>query len=223
MSQGRPGDIRPFVPKGPLKELLEPAGRDQALRMVAGYFAEGAQPFSGRRFERFAGGGDREAVADVITADDLIATTMLGVTISGDSAIAILETEREKLSALLADVSKTDTFENLTTEQILDPEWPATKLYWALRDRSIPDVGETKATKMLARKRPHLVPIIDSFVRAQVQDEHGLVWAPLHLWLTDNGRENAQWLRSLGDEAGLPDISTLRIFDVLAWRSGTGK
>ncbi|WP_406130679.1 DUF6308 family protein [Streptomyces canus] len=36
-------------------------------------------PFTGSRFEHLAGGGDRQAVANVVTADDLIAVQTLSV------------------------------------------------------------------------------------------------------------------------------------------------
>lgn len=56
---------------------------DQAISDLRCYFGTGlldkAVPFTGSRFEHLAGGGDRQAVANVVTADDLIAVQTLSV------------------------------------------------------------------------------------------------------------------------------------------------
>ncbi|MFE6937526.1 DUF6308 family protein [Streptomyces chartreusis] len=51
----------------------------------------GAASFTGRRFEHLAGGGDRPAVANVVTADDLIELQTLSVTIPAQGALDVLE------------------------------------------------------------------------------------------------------------------------------------
>jgi hypothetical protein len=87
----------------------------------------------------------------------------------------------------------------------------------------LPGVGQTKATKLLARKRPHLAPIQDSVITKELGVAKAY-WKPLHRWLTQSGSANAQRLEHLRDQAGLGSkISLLRTFDVLAWRVGSGK
>jgi Family of unknown function (DUF6308) len=77
--------------------------------------------------------------------------------------------------------------------------------------------------KMLARKRPHLVPILDAIVTQELSIHHGLFWLPLHTWLTVDDRANHRHLESLRSRAGLgTDISVLRVFDVLTWMTGEG-
>lgn len=205
-----------------LAHVLSPAGKGGAVRLLEVYFAplrEGG--FEGGRFERFAGGGDRDEVANRYTAEDLVAVTMLSVDVPANAALRILETESDEFAGFLSALSASDRFDALPPETITDGRWPVLTLYRRLRD--LPGVGETTATKLLSRKRPHLVPIIDSVVRRELGRVRGPFWVPLHRWLTADDRANAIRLRQLGDEAGLADISVLRIFDVLAWRVGSGK
>ena len=103
----------------------------------------------------------------------------------------------------------------------LGDTWPVRALYNELL--SIPDVGETTACKLLARKRPHLVPILDTVVTQELSIVHGQFWLPLHDWLAADDRAHHLHLESLRSRAGLgPDISVLRVFDVLTWMTGKG-
>ncbi len=51
----------------------------------------GGAPFTGSRFEHRAGGGDRQEVADRITAEDLVAVQTLWVTVPAPVSLDILE------------------------------------------------------------------------------------------------------------------------------------
>ncbi|WP_405810219.1 DUF6308 family protein [Streptomyces sp. NBC_00210] len=68
---------------------------DQAVSDLRCYFGTGlldeAVPFTGSRFEHLAGGGDCQAVANVVTADDLIAVQTLSVRIPAQVAVELLE------------------------------------------------------------------------------------------------------------------------------------
>jgi hypothetical protein len=48
-------------------------------------------PFTGGRFDRLGGGGDRPEVGDIITSDDLIAVEMLSVRVPPKVALDLLE------------------------------------------------------------------------------------------------------------------------------------
>ncbi|MER5536812.1 DUF6308 family protein [Streptomyces mirabilis] len=68
---------------------------DQAVSNLQRYFGTGlpreAVPFTGSRFEHLAGGGDRPAVANSVTADDLIAVQTVSVRIPAQAAPDLLE------------------------------------------------------------------------------------------------------------------------------------
>jgi hypothetical protein len=123
-------------------------------------------------------------------------------------------------SALLGAIPTGQVFSELTADEIGD-DWAVRAAYRRLT--TLPGVGQTKATKLLARKRPHLVPIQDSVITKELGVTKAY-WKPLHRWLTEDGSANSRRLERLRDRAGLgPRISVLRTFDVLAWRVGSGK
>ena len=79
-------------------------------------------------------------------------------------------------------------------------------------------IGWVIAGKLLARKRPKLIPVYDSIVRCQFG-------APQHVWMKLHGRlaENGGSLRTVLAEAratvGVDDkVSVLRAPDVILWR-----
>ena len=204
-----------------LLTLLEPAGADRAAALLRRYFTpRPVGTFTGAHFERLGGGGDRPQIADEFTAEDLIAVSMLSVTVVSEAALEILTTRQRRLRELLRAIPTDTVLADLPAADLGDT-WPVRPLYRELL--SIPDVGETTACKLIARKRPHLVPILDSVVTQELSIAHGQFWLPLHDWLAADGRANHLYLESLRSRAGLgPDISVLRVFDVLTWMTGKG-
>ncbi|MFD5877344.1 DUF6308 family protein [Streptomyces yangpuensis] len=74
---------------------------DQAIPDLRRYFGTGlpcvTAPFTGSRFEHLAGGGDRPAVANPVTAEDLIAVQTLSVRIPAQVA---LPRDRQRVAGL---------------------------------------------------------------------------------------------------------------------------
>lgn len=207
-----------IIEGSPLATVLDPTHRDLAVALLRGYFAPGA--FEGAHFERLARGGDRPEVQDEFTSDDLVAITMLGVTLKPAAALEILEVRRDSLRAALAAIPNGVHLTSLGAEEI-GPDWPVRRLLDALV--AIPGIGTTKATKLMARKRPHLVPILDSVVNETLSITKERYWGPLHAWLTADDGANGSYLEALREDAGIgSDISVLRVFDILAWRTGRG-
>ena len=66
----------------------------RAATDIAGHFDESGDPetsYTGRHFERLAGGGDRPDRAHCITAEDLIAVQTLSVTVPPETSVQLLE------------------------------------------------------------------------------------------------------------------------------------
>lgn len=204
-----------------LAHYLRPENVDAAARLVRGYFMpRPAGRFTGAHFERLGGGGDRPPVADEFTAEDLVAVSMLSVQVVGDAALEILVHRRDRLRGLLRQVP-TNLALSQVPEGAITPGWPAWQLYTEVRD--IKDIGPTTASKLVARKRPHLLPIRDSVVDKQLALGAGTFWEPLRAWLAADGGANGHQLERVRARAGLgSDISILRVFDVLAWLVGKG-
>jgi|GEM_PF-1080076 len=72
---------------------------------------------------------------------------------------------------------------------------------------------------------PHLVvPIIDRAVRKSLGRRRGSIWQPLQVWIQDSNHARPAELERIRSDADLSHCpSILRVFDVLAWRVGTGK
>jgi hypothetical protein len=220
----------PIAPQGELRRLLSPDGEHDAIRLLRRYFTPmPAGTYTGAHFERFAGGGDRlegpeddpRIAAHVFDSHDLVAVSMLSVNIRGAAALEILEHRAERLTTLLMRIPFHVRLAAVPTDVIRSGWADVRGLYAELR--SIPSIGPTTATKLMARKRPHLVPILDSVIARELKIVRGQYWDRLHAWLTADGGLNDTHLRWLREDAGLaPQISNLRVFDVLAWMVGSG-
>ena len=204
-----------------LEALLAPGDEQVAVAALRRYFAPlPAGGFTGAYFERLGGGGDRPDVANTFTSDDIVAVSMLSVPVPAAAALQLLEARGPELSDLLAKIPTDVAFAELTADEVGDV-WPVRDAYRELL--AVPGIGETTATKLLARKRPHLVPILDAVVTAELSVVKGRYWVPLHAWLTADSRAQHRRLEELRLAAGLgPEVSVLRVFDVLAWMAGSG-
>ncbi|MGW9416974.1 DUF6308 family protein [Cellulosimicrobium funkei] len=194
--------------------ILTPPLRDEAVKHLRRYFGPvgGTTGWAGSRFERLAGGGDRPETADRFTADDLVAVSLLSVNVPPHGAIELLEARADEFAELLAEIPHDVELVNL--ESIPD-DWAPVRLWETLRD--IHGIGWVTAGKLLARKRPRLVPVYDTVVRAAVQPTASF-WEALRAELRADDRALHRHLVSLRDEAGIgDDISALRVFDVVVW------
>lgn len=103
---------------------------------------------------------------------------------------------------------------------------PAWKL-WALV-HAMHGMGDTTTSKLLARKRPRLIPVQDSLVvKALGHDlrRHGDFWAAMHRH-TQPDHPSGLWgrLHAIRDAAGVgDDISLLRVFDIVVWLDAHGQ
>ncbi|MFE6233751.1 DUF6308 family protein [Cellulosimicrobium sp. NPDC057862] len=195
-------------------EILTPPFRADAVSLLRSYFGpiSGATGWTGSRFERFAGGGDGSDVADRFTAADLVAVTLLSVDVPARGAIDLLETRADEFSALLTEIP-TDL--ELVDVVSIPESWAPTRLWTALRD--IRGIGWVTAGKLVARKRPFLIPVYDTVVQGAVRPT-GSFWEALRVALRAHDRALHRYLVELRDEAEIgTDISPLRVFDVVVW------
>jgi hypothetical protein len=173
--------------------------------------------YTGARFERLDGGGDRPEVAHQFTASDLTAVRCLGTDIRPVSSIAILETHANRLSALLRRIPHTPLYEAPRSD--IDSSSAAGTLSSMLMSDDFPHLGRMTATKLMARKRPHLLPCYDIVV-ARVLGKPRDITHCLHSWFHGDS-ERAKSLAALRDESGgISDISLLRCLDAAIWMHG---
>lgn len=81
-----------------------------------------------------------------------------------------------------------------------------------------------RATKLLARKRPELVPIMDYVVMKTCFPAQGAHWQGLLEGLRADSGALVRRLERIMVDADIPDeVTLLRVFDVLAWIDGSGQ
>ncbi|MGP4004181.1 DUF6308 family protein [Streptomyces sp. 8N706] len=191
------------------------------LRSYWGTHWDGSPVYTGSRFERLAGGGDRSPTENHFTADDVVAVAALGVSIPAPAALRLLEPDRpDHFSGLLAqlpvDVDLADADDDLIGEK----GWG-----WRLWEllRGLNGIGPVSAGKLLARKRPHLFPVYDSVIKRVFDrpEEDLLFWVDVQCELRKDNRRLVNHLEDVRDAAGIgDDISVLRVLDTMAWRHG---
>lgn len=175
--------------------------------------------YTGSVWDDWDPSGRRERDIDEFTADDCMAVTLLSVNVPGQAAHSLLVRGRARYSALLTEVGPDRDLVEVS-EPITD-DWPASVLYRAVRE--LPQVGRTKTSKLLARKRPALLPIWDSIIGGVTQAGENF-WEPLRQELRADDAALHRRLLRLRDQAGLtPCLTALRVFDVVCWMEGKDK
>ncbi|MEV0561396.1 DUF6308 family protein [Dactylosporangium sp. NPDC050588] len=182
-----------------------------ARSLLSEYFRDvdwsGEVGYTGSWFERFDGGGDRHGVANRFTAADMTAVTMLGVEVPARVAWQLVSDETGRFGQLLACIP-TDL------DLVAAPDTSTCLELWD-SIRPLHDVGRTITSKLLARKRPRLVPIQDAVTMRALGDPT-VFWEPLHRRLQDG--LHGQLVELAAAVHGVPaGTSALRILDVLLW------
>jgi hypothetical protein len=202
----------------PLTKLIASSDTTQNLRAYFNLDKPDALPprYTGAWFERLGSGGDHADIASTVTAEDLIAVEMLSVQIPAPVAIDLLHGQLGRdLNALLADIPNTIALHGENAQQHIAPGSPA-QAAWAKLNAQ-PAVGWVTAGKLLARKRPHLIPVYDTVVRCFVGAPADF-WSSLHAALRADDTRLVHDLEALRTNAGIsPTISIIRILDVAIW------
>jgi Family of unknown function (DUF6308) len=177
---------------------------------------DGGRPrYTGAHFESMAA---LNSDPNTIGPADFVAVSMLSANVPPQAAIRILGPDsviiRELLSKIPANVDIVDI------PQMLYPDAPASQLWDVLR-RGRDGLGPTRTSKLLAAKRPRLLPIWDSFVEQATGLDTIGYWSKFQRVLTADDRRIWRWLGELRSHApNIPhSIPELRILDVLLWMS----
>lgn len=181
------------------------------LRELVAIYFQGPplRNFAGHLFDSLP-----ENRVDKVTAGDLVAMSLLDVSFGAKATFSLLE-----------EGFLDDDLANLPSKVEL---WNAPQeigklylAYWKLQKLS--GVGPTKASKLLARKRPHLAPITDTHVQAFFGCRG---WEFLEPLVTCLGKDSSleSGLDSLkpGAVGADTEVSTLRVLDVAIWMTLSG-
>ena len=170
--------------EGPLAGHATDGGRPQEgpggfspSGALSAYFYGASRRFSGSVFDSFAGGGDRPDVQSRITHEDVLAVAAVNVTVSARLSRQLLTDPvagrlEQLLRRLPTDVDLWDADDEMLAvarqawEEIrtLDEDGHGTADRWVT------------ASKLLARKRPRLVPLYDEKIRRVAALADGTDW-----------------------------------------------
>jgi hypothetical protein len=195
--------------------VVEPKAVEQRLDAVLGErtaralvtcFFETAQPFAGHTFDDL-GVNDPYRV----TGDDIAAVTLLDVRLHPLAVRALLEAKAAAVTEHLRGIP-----DALDLWMASDEDLHRIVRFYDFLDR-LPGVGETKATKVLARKRPRLVPIIDSVVRRALplSDQPLALLQQLRAAMRDE--ERRQRVQELRPEWEGSAVTEMRLVDAAIW------
>ena len=165
--------------------------------------------------------GDVNNEPYAINSDDLLATHMLSVDIAPPVVRELLQngTKRQRVSELLSQISPNV---RLWEDDAVSSLVAAEELWDALNE--ISGIGWVVAGKILARKRPHLIPIADDRVWEYFKPEKGLFWETLRGVLRQDGLsaqiEADLRIPMLQTSEMRDKISTLRLLDIAIWMKG---
>lgn len=193
------------------ERVLAYARRDDAVRLVDKYY--GGQ-YTGARFDTARELQSPEP--NRFTAHDIAAVATLSVPLSGRAVVGLLEMESELAGVLAAIPNNLDLAD--AGQHTLEAVFAAQ----ALLDE-VPDVGHVTRSKLLAHKRPRLVPIRDQHVLTALLDRnHGPFTEPLRDVLAAEAEitERLDEVQRASTVSGL--LSTLRVLDVVVWMAVHG-
>lgn len=179
--------------------------------VLAAYF-EPCGPFAASTFDSL-GVEDAGYEPDRLLPVDLLAVTLLDVSVPPRAVRQWLGEQADEIGALLAAIPDVDLWSD-------DADWAlgtAEQLHRLLRQAK--GVKWVRAGKLMARKRPRLIPVYDSVVQAWMGAPKQF-WRPLRAVLRDEP-ELVQRIEVLRPADAEP-VSTLRLIDAAVWMLGGG-
>lgn len=165
----------------------------------------GGWRYSGAWFDRLADRSDPYT----FTTSDLVAVTMLSVTVPAHAAIRILEPERDDWSHLLRSIGGDHPIWE-ADEAELATDSPANELWHRLQ--GLGGIGPVIAGKLLAAKRPNLLPVYDRHVQAALGWPRGQFWLAMQASMAQAHQAVAEAI----SEAEVV-VAPLRAVDIVVW------
>lgn len=191
-----------------------------ALDAVEKYYAtwEGRPRYTGARFEVVAA---MNPDPNSIGPADFVAVSMLSVKVLAKAAVRLLEPETAShIKALLQQIPHASIVD--ADSEVLARGAPADELWRLLRSER-DGIGPTTASKLIAAKRPQLIPIWDSVVERTTGLDTNDYWRRFQTVLLADERRIWCWLVDVRQQAaGVPaSVTNLRILDVILWMIGS--
>lgn len=150
-------------------------------------------------------------------ASDVLAASLLDVPFLPRAVRRLLVTENGRYDDLLTAIPADVDLWNATDAQLA----PAYVLWKAIR--GLEGVGPTRASKLIARKRPRLIPVVDSLIREALRIRDGDdSWTMLREALAADDAALVEEIEHLRPADLTDEVSTLRILDAALWMNLSG-
>lgn len=176
--------------------------------LVSAYYDQEG-PFAGIIFDSVGTDGKNP---DRFTESDLLAVTLLDVVIKAPVVRRLLADEPEAADDFRADLHEVRA--DLDIWNAADADFDAAERVWQ-RLRKYPGIDWVTAGKLLARKRPRLIPVIDSVIVEAVGAPGAGYWEAYRSALGDSDRlSRVRYLRPAGLDS---TVSDLRVLDTALW------
>jgi hypothetical protein len=203
-----------------------------AVDALTSYFAidsnTGLSRYAGAWFERLGRIGSLDPDPDRVTIADVLAVEMLSVQVPPHATLWLLGPGAWQIEQLLHAIPKTVPLWTATDEQI-GTHSAAWRLWDLLRhrtDQEITGTGPVTTSKLLARKRPLLIPIQDSVVTSALGHPEGGFWTAMREALRDEPlRHRLAHVHATArtkNEHVPESLSMLRVLDIIIWMAEHG-
>lgn len=201
--------------------LLQIVADPQAVDDLRTYFEDGPPNtgYAGRWFEQIGAPEDQERNRNRLTADDIVALSALSIRLPITVSARLLGPDADEISGLLNEIPADADLWTVPRSE-LSPKSAAYRLFTKFRAMAW-NGGEhgtagVTASKLLARKRPRLIPIYDQQVSQLVDLGKGASWwISLQEALTVEVRDHLERAHEAAELS--PMITPLRTLDVILW------
>lgn len=151
--------------------------------------------------------------ANRIEAEDLLAVTLMGEMFPARAVRQLLDgPERLEAERLLKLIDVGRALWKWDIDALHSDGHPVLEL-WRMLD-GFPYVGATRASKLMARKRPNLVPIYDSVVGKHIATADDY-WYVFHAFLKEETNQGK--VKDIRRKAGVDKVPLLRVLDTAVW------
>jgi hypothetical protein len=199
--------------------------RPQVHAALEKYFTTDGKGYTGSQFELLISGSDPSR----FTERDLVALSTLNVDVPARAALWILSREGQtQTSALLAgipngvDIWKPEVENAFADDGKLIQLWDCLgKANWPMAASGGGLGGSTKRSKLIAAKRPRLVPVLDKVVKDALPKSENY-WRAFQDVLRDESCRESLTLATNHDCVP-PGVSLLRRIDVVIWMNNHEK
>ncbi len=191
------------------------------LRRYWADLPDGSPAYTGSRFDSLGGGGERREVANRFTAEDFLAVSTFSVNIPVRAVLHVLEPVGVNHYTVLLRKIPTGIDLADADERHVGEGSAAWRLWDLLCDTR--GIGSVGAGKLLARKRPRLLPVYDTVIKKVFTrpPKDVTFWTDVRRALRQDDRRLVAHLQDARTAAGLSkEISVLRVLDSAAWLHG---